>query len=222
MKKLTGLLTTILLLLQATVIAQITDNDGRIYKTVTINSKTWMAENLSVSKFNSGAAIPQAKTKEQWEAAFKAGKPMWCYVNFDPGTEKTYGKLYNYFAVADARKLAPAGWHVSTDEEWTSMINYLGNDDAERKLKNTEGWKTDDFGENGNNESGFSALPAGFITYLGIFGATDRFAHFWTTPVIKDTNKGWSRRLDLGNFVQIARNYDSSAGNGLSVRCVKD
>ena len=212
----------LLTFLHLTGVAQVTDKDGHTYKTVSIASNTWMAENLTVSHFNSGAAIPQAKTEEEWNAGYDNNKPLWCYVNFDPATEKKYGKLYNYHAVKDVRKLAPAGWHVSTDLEWTAVIKALGEDNAEEKLKNNTGWETSSSGENGNNETGFSAMPAGFIAYWGKCLSTDRFACFWTGTNPENSTNGWSYELDFSNAVRIHRTAGASAGNGLSVRCVKD
>ncbi len=202
--------------------AQVKDKDGNTYKTVTIGSKIWMAENLNVSHFNNGDIIKQAKTTEEWENGYKANKPLWCYVNFDASTEKKYGKLYNFFAVNNIKKLAPTGWHVSSDEDWTTMINFLEEDKAVPKLKNTEGWKTSESGMNGTNETGFSAMPAGFMAYWGKFISTDRFANFWSSTVIENKNNGYSRSIDFSNYVRIQRHWDTSAGNGLSVRCVKD
>ena len=58
--------------------AQVTDKDGHTYKIATIASNTWMAENPTVSHFNSGAAIPQAKTEEEWKAGYDNHKPLRC------------------------------------------------------------------------------------------------------------------------------------------------
>lgn len=201
--------------------AQVTDKDGHSYKTVNIASKTWMAENLAVGRFNSGVAIPQAKTAEEWEAAYNNAKPIWCYVNFDPATEKTYGRLYNFHAVKDARKLAPAGWHVATDEEWKNLLDVLG-EDATTKLKNTQGWDKSEFGKNGTNETGFSAMPAGAIMSWGKFVSTGHYANFWSGTAFEGRSSGWAYNFDSGNTVPIYRDGYASAGNGLSVRCVKD
>lgn len=79
-----------------------------------------------------------------------------------------YGKLYNGHAVLDKRGLAPTGWHVATDEEWTNLTNYLGVHQAAKKVKAMKGWT---FGSdsNGSNESGFAALPGGMMMYTGQF-----------------------------------------------------
>ena len=121
------------------------------YKTVTIGTQVWMKENLNVSTFRNGDSIPEAKTEEEWRAAGDAKQPAWCYYDNDPKNGEKYGKLYNWYAVNDSRGLAPAGYHVPTDEEWSVLIGFLG-DDAGKKMKSTSGWKPHEYG-------GFKTCP---------------------------------------------------------------
>ncbi len=109
------------------------------YKTVTIGNQVWMKENLNVSTFRNGDPIPEAKTAEEWQAAGTEKQPAWCYYDNDPKNGVKYGKLYNWYAVNDARGLAPVGYHVPTDEEWSVLIGFLGND-VLKKMKSTSGW----------------------------------------------------------------------------------
>lgn len=109
------------------------------YKTVTIGTQVWMKENLNVSTFRNGDPIPEAKTDEEWKRAGEEGKPAWCYYDNDPKNGTKYGKLYNWYAVNDARGLAPSGYHVPTDEEWRVLIDFLGNE-VEKEMKSTSGW----------------------------------------------------------------------------------
>lgn len=109
------------------------------YKSVKIGTQTWTTENLNVSTFRNGDQIPEAKTKEEWEKAGKEGRPAWCYYENDPKNGAKYGKLYNWYAVNDSRGLAPAGWHIPTDEEWTTLENHLGEDES-KKIRSTSGW----------------------------------------------------------------------------------
>ncbi|MBM3455516.1 MAG: hypothetical protein FJX80_10255, partial [Bacteroidetes bacterium] len=111
------------------------------FKSVKIGAQTWMAENLNVSTFRNGDPIPEAKTNEEWEKAGKEGKPAWCYYENDSKNGAKYGKLYNWYAVNDSRGLAPTGWHIPSDAEWTTLENQLG-DDAGKKMKSTSGWKS--------------------------------------------------------------------------------
>jgi uncharacterized protein (TIGR02145 family) len=110
------------------------------YKTVTIGSQVWMTKNLEVSTFRNGDVIPQATSNAEWEAAGKNKQPAWCYYDSDAKNDVKYGKLYNWYAVNDPRGLAPAGYHVPTDAEWTTLGNFLG-DDAGKKMKSTSGWE---------------------------------------------------------------------------------
>jgi uncharacterized protein (TIGR02145 family) len=124
--------------------------DGKVYKTVKIGEQEWMAENLNVSKFRNGDPIPQAKTFEEWVTAYYDQTPVWCYYNNDSTNEKVYGKLYNYFAVNDPRGIAPNGYHIPSDSEWTILSNFLDGENSSRewnparfiseRLKNTSGW----------------------------------------------------------------------------------
>ena len=110
-------------------------------QTVTIGTQTWTTKNLDVATFRNGDAIPQAKTDEEWEAAGHYKQPAWCYYENNTANGTKYGKLYNWYAVVDSRGLAPAGWHVPTDEEWTVLSTFLGGVDvAGKKMKSTSGW----------------------------------------------------------------------------------
>jgi uncharacterized protein (TIGR02145 family) len=111
------------------------------YKTVTIGAQVWMAANLNVSTFRNGDAIPQVTSDAEWEAAGENKQPAWCYYDNDAKNGTKYGKLYNWYAVNDPRGLAPAGYHVPTDAEWTTLDNFLG-DDAGKKMKSTSGWES--------------------------------------------------------------------------------
>jgi uncharacterized protein (TIGR02145 family) len=109
------------------------------HKSVKIGTQTWMTENLNVERFRNGDLIPQAKTNEEWEQAGNKKQPTWCYYENDPKNGAKYGKLYNWYAVNDPRGLAPAGWHIPSDTEWTTLGDQLG-DEASNKMKSTSGW----------------------------------------------------------------------------------
>jgi hypothetical protein len=98
----------------------LTDIDGNKYKTVKIGNQWWMAENLSVSHYRDGTSIPKVTEETQW-ANLTTG--AWCYYNNDSDLGIIYGKLYNWYAVNDSRGLAPAGWHIPSDAEWTILTN---------------------------------------------------------------------------------------------------
>ena len=105
-------------------------------QSVTIGTQTWTTKNLDVATFRNGDAIPQAKTDKEWQAAGDNKQPAWCYYDNDPKNGTKYGKLYNWYAVNDVRGLAPVGYHIPTDTEWTKLSDYLGGEDyAENKMK---------------------------------------------------------------------------------------
>ena len=121
-------------------VIRVVDNKGPV-KGVAIGTQVWTTKNLDVATFRNGDPIPQAKSYEEWKAAGDNKQPAWCYYDNKAANGTKYGKLYNWYAVNDARGLAPAGWHVPTDEEWTVLSTFLGGDAvAGKKMKSTSGW----------------------------------------------------------------------------------
>jgi len=110
-------------------------------QTVTIGTQEWMTENLDVSTFRNGDSIPEAKTNEEWKRAGELKQPAWCYYDNVPKNGTIYGKLYNWYAVNDARGLVPKGYHVPSDEEWTILTDFLGSD-AGTKMKSMPIYET--------------------------------------------------------------------------------
>jgi uncharacterized protein (TIGR02145 family) len=108
---------------------------------VTIGTQVWMTKNLDVSTFRNGDPIPQAKTEEEWKKAGENRQAAWCYYDNVPANGAKYGKLYNWYAVSDPRGLAPAGYHIPSDAEWTKLEDYLGSD-AGTKMKSKSGWNS--------------------------------------------------------------------------------
>jgi len=186
-------------------------------QTVTIGTQTWTTKNLDVATFRNGEAIPQAKTDEEWKAAGKNKQAAWCYYENNSENGTKYGKLYNWYAVNDARGLAPAGWHIPTVEEWTVLSTFLGGEDvAGEKMKSTSGWNDDG---NGTNSSGFSGLPGGFRFSNGSFGVVGILGYWWSASEY-DGSDAWNR--GLANYDSVLyRNYDGKYF-GFSVRCVRD
>ena len=198
--------------------SQVYDIDSNVYKSVTIGSQEWLAGNLNVSKFRNGDKIPEAKTVEEWKKASAEGTPAWCYFDGDNKNGKVYGKLYNWFAVNDPRGLAPQGWHIPGDEEWTQLIDNLGGEKvAGDKMKTKDEWL---YKQTGTNESGFTGLPGGwresnFCSYIE-FGNSG----YWWSSTENATFGAWYRRL-IYDYPHAFRG-DTNKKSGLSVRCVKD
>ena len=114
------------------------DNTGPI-KTVTIGTQVWMVANLNVSTFRNGVEIPEVQDKDAWDKAGDNKQPAWCYYDKHPKNGVKYGKLYNWYAVVDSNGLCPQGWHVPSDEEWETLVSYLG-ENAGTKMKAKSGW----------------------------------------------------------------------------------
>ena len=184
---------------------------------VTIGTQVWTTKNLDVATFRNGDAIPEAKTNKEWEAAGENKQPAWCYYENNAANGTKYGKLYNWYAVNDARGLAPTGYHIPTDDEWTVLSTYLGGEDvAGKKMKNSSGWN--DSG-NGNNSSGFSGLPGGERFPEGYFYYVGDSGTFWSASD-SDVRQAWYRCLD--NTKSNLYRADPYKNDGFSVRCVRD
>ena len=187
------------------------------FKTVAIGNQVWMAENLDTETFRNGEAIPHAISTDDWVRAGKEGKPAWCWYGNKSERGNRYGRLYNWYAVADPRGLAPEGFHVATDAEWRLTTDYLGGEDAAgTKMKNPSGWVGKG---NGTNESGFSALPGGCRNLYGEFEYEEKAGYWWTLTE-SDDELAWYRVMDQSPWYVYRTNY--SKANGLSVRCLKD
>jgi uncharacterized protein (TIGR02145 family) len=200
----------------------LTDQEGNLYKTIVIGNQEWMAENLKTSIYRNGDAIANVTLGNQW-AGLTTG--AWCYYNNDSQYDCPYGKLYNWYAVADPRKVCPTGWHVPTDAEWSILINHLdpnadggnNNNVAGGKLKSTglQYWISPN--TNATNASGFSSLPAG--GYIGAFFNIGLDSNCWSSSEY-DTNFAWSYRL-LFLYGYADRNNGTKQA-GFSVRCLRD
>ncbi len=193
-------------------------NKAYAQTSVKIGTQEWSSKNLNVATFKNGDAIPEVKSEEEWVKAGEEGKPAWCYYNNNPKNGDKYGKLYNWYAVTDPRGLAPSGWHIPSDAEWTKLTDYLGGKNvAGAKMKSKEGWKENG---NGNNESGFSGLPGGSRIFYGTFGPIGFYGYWWSSTQFS-IDFAWYRYLHYSNGV-VRRNYGFSKKNGFSVRCLRD
>jgi uncharacterized protein (TIGR02145 family) len=189
-------------------------NKNKDVGTVKIGSQTWSIANLNVSTFRNGDTIPEAKTNKEWETAGSTGKPAWCYYNNDPANGPKYGKLYNWYAVNDPRGLAPAGWTVSSDVDWSQVNSFLGGQQAGTKLKSINGWSD---GYYGTNESGFIGLPGGYRVENGAFLNLGSIGTWWSSTENKS-----SSAIDhyLAQSGALGRS-SSPKQRGESVRCLR-
>ncbi len=211
----------------------VTDNDGNTYRTVKIGSQWWMAEDLRTTKYRDSSFIslvPAPPTDTTWKH-YTTG----AYCNNTDPAGHILGRFYNYYAVADPRGIAPAGWHIPSDAEWKTLEEHLG---MSANVADNTGWRGTHEGEKlkvvkgtingwsdyGNvwttNESGFSALAGGCRMFDGSWGTPGQYSTgFWWT-ISTNGNNAWYRYLDYKN-ANIFRYYGLKT-YGFSVRCVKD
>ena len=185
--------------------------------TVTIGNQQWMRENLDVLTYRNGDIIPQVTDPTAW-AALTTG--AWCYYNNDVANGAIYGKLYNWYAVNDPRGLAPTGWHVPSDAEWTTLETTLGGAavaGGKMKTTGTTSWTTPNTGA--TNESGFAGLPGGYRNYNGSFFSVGSSGYWWSSSE-NGTVDAWYRYLGY-NVGGITRSNDYKL-SGCSVRCLRD
>lgn len=194
----------------------VTDIEGNDYKIITIGSQIWMAENLKTTKYNNGSSIPHVTKAKSWN---NISTPAYCWYNNKETCKDAYGALYNWYTV-NSGMLCPAGWHVPTDAEWTTLTDHMeGASVAGKKLKESGSGHWINPNAETTNESGFSALPGGYRDSGAFNGAGEE--------------GGWWSSTEYGSDYALARSMKSSENNvdlryndikqtGFSVRCKKN
>jgi uncharacterized protein (TIGR02145 family) len=209
----------------------VTDIDGNIYHTIIIGTQVWLVENLKATHYRNGDPITNVTVDQQW---FNLSTPAYCDYENSPGNSTIYGRIYNYFAVEDSRKIAPAGWHVPTDAEWTTLTDYLitngfgyygSGPTIAKSMAAKSGWATSaQAGTVGNdqasnNSSGFSALPGGGrFTSGGFFDVGSQT--YWWSSTLNDPLAGLCRSIYSAGSA-CGRGFYNKV-RGLSVRCISD
>jgi uncharacterized protein (TIGR02145 family) len=208
------------------------DIDGNNYPVVKIGNQIWMKENLKVTKYNDGTAIPLDASGgsggnasgQTWLGLTTGARTVYAH---DNNNLTTYGYLYNWYAASgivtsggsSTKNICPTGWHVPTDAEWTTLTTYLGGEGvAGGKMKETGTtlWNADTDATNG---SGFSARPGGFRSFSGSFLYSRDIAIFLSATEY-DVGIAWNRLLFSGDG-RVERDLEYKR-SGLSVRCLKD
>jgi len=234
-KKLLMVFTGIILFLSGSAASKaqtIADIDGNVYKTVTIGTQTWMAENLKTTKYNDSTSIPLvADTMVVIIVGRRPARvPLWmvvgsgayCWYNNNLTAYKNvYGALYNRNAV-NSKMLCPTGWYVPGIDEWTILTNYLGDSVAGGKLKenDTTHWHSPNTAA--TNESGFTALPGGYRDGNGVYQDIGYQGVFWSSTIYyaggraPRTNKYVSISCDSSSV-----EYAKGSPGGFSVRCIR-
>jgi uncharacterized protein (TIGR02145 family) len=219
MKSKSILIAIVFLFIAGNLIAQGTDQDGNSFNTTSIGSQVWMTVNLHVSHFRNGDTIPEIEDSTAWTQASIDGKPAWCYYWGDDAEGQIYGKLYNWFAVNDPRGLAPVGWHIPSDREWTDLTTYLGGEAiAGTKMKDT-GSGYGGFNYNGTNESRFKGYLSGMRSNKGSFRFLGQAGSWWSSSEY-ETENALFRMLAYDD--SSASRMNGAKGCGISIRCLKD
>ena len=203
------------------------DQDGNIYKTISIGTQVWMAENLKASHYQNGDTISVVTDDATWLGLSNGAN---CWYNNDSSTyDCPYGRLYNWYAVTDARNVCPVGWHVPSDPEWNTLIGYLDpayyqnvsgtqSNSAGGKIKitGTQYWSAPNVAD---NATGLSGMPGGFRYGNGSFSLIGSNGSWWSSTQ-SNTFIAWFRYV-YGGSAGVSRGTNSKA-YGYSVRCVKD
>ncbi len=201
-----------------------TDIDGNTYTSIIINGQEWMQQNLAVTKYRNGDPIPTGLGNTTWQNTTNGAYAIY---NNDAANNTLYGKLYNWYAVNDSRGVCPTGWHVPSDVEWSTFINYLdpnanGGDSfpnlAGGKMKATTGWNSPNTGA--TNESGFTGLPGGDRGSIGGAYNYDGILGNWWSSTENDSVNAWYRELNY--YESIVGRVSTNKLYGCSVRCVRD
>jgi uncharacterized protein (TIGR02145 family) len=203
-----------------------TTNAVAVLPSVTIATQVWQSSNLDVTTYRDGTLIPHVTDPTQWSNLTTGA---WCYYNNDPANGAIYGKLYNWYAVAGIHDndpnthnkiLAPEGWHIPTDAEWTTLTTFLGGESVaggKMKATGTSPWWSPNTGA--TNSSGFTGLPAGCRYYHETFYYIGMFGYWWSSSEVDTPSASFrTLRFDYGN----AYRYSANKRDGFSVRCLRD
>ena len=196
-----------------------TDQDGNVYASVTIGSQVWTVENLKTTRYSNGDLIGTTVPDTLNISSEFMPKYQWAYDGIESNVA-AYGRLYTWWAVNDSRKICPAGWHVPSDEEWTTLSTYLGGDSiAGGKLKKTGTiyWIPPNRGA--TNEAGFKALPGGYNSAYGTYFSLGITGYWWTSSGISDI---FAYYRAIGYSSGYLDNGEIFTNAGLSVRCLHD
>jgi len=212
-----------------------TDGESNSYKTVTIGTQTWMAENLKVTKYNDGTTIPNVTDNTTW-GNLTTGAVCTYNNTTNADSIRTYGRLYNWYAIGTG-KLCPTGWHVPSDVEWSTLGDYLNANGYDydgsttdlaiaKSMASNTGWLSSTIagapGNNPstNNKSGFSALPGGGRDNSGAFYDIG-YAGYWWSSTEDNPMFAVYRILSDGGSI-LSRFADNAKIRGLSIRCMRD
>lgn len=197
------------------------DVDGNVYDIVTIGKQRWLKQNLRASHYRDGSLISEIEDSSRWANIFNANSklPAWCYYNGESENNLPYGKLYNWWAIADSRQLCPMGWHIFSDSELSQLSDYLGGDSisGEHLKADTLWWDHKHF--SADNSSAFTGLPAGGRDPNGTYFNINYNGYFWTATQSNNTDAENCYLTYLYPYILYNKTNKSY---GFSVRCIED
>jgi uncharacterized protein (TIGR02145 family) len=210
-------------------ITPLTDIEGNIYNTVRIGDQVWIRENLKTTRYNDNTEIPVVTDNVTWISLITPAC-SWYMFNESDGNNN-YGVLYNWYTV-NTGKLCPTGWHVPNEDEWKTLVEYVGGEyyaGGRLKEQGTGHWTNPNYGA--SDFYGFTALPGGFRTGLnaGSFRAMGYLGRWWVST--DSANPWWDSADPVSRWARCRTIFFDSAEvilgmglktNGYSVRCVKD
>jgi len=222
--------------------------NAQIINGIKIGTQVWSDKNLDVIVFQNGEKILEAKTYLEWKKACGSKQPAWCYYKFSPLNGAKYGKLYNWFAIVDSRKIAPSGWEIPAYSDFEVLENTI-KDPSNKiineqvynspitvgyKLKSKTDWKVyQSQNGNGSDQYNFNALPGGYVWLANVsktgyvegidFLGKGEETYFWT----KDSDNfnyhlsnGWFSS-EISGFVPPSASFCCKETFGYYVRCIK-
>ena len=175
----------------------VTDIDGNVYETVLIGEQRFMMPNLIVEHFQNGNEIPNVTDNADWSSL---STPAFSFYDDDEENSGTYGYLYNRYAITDDRKIFPEGWHVPSNDDWQTLVDYLdGNEITGGTLKAIGTLEEGDGlwyapNEGATNEVGFTAIPGGYRRNDGNYFDMGYISNFWSSTQIHE-NAMWIRAM---------------------------
>jgi|GEM_PF-2615721 len=205
---------------------------GVNYKTVWIDGRNWLAENLRTTKYRDDSDITTGLTPTLWNENTSGAYTVYPHsmiggLNSDAEVLNAYGALYNHYAVTSSKGLCPAGWHVSTEAEINSLINYGGGAEiAGGKLKSMRTAPTahprwDSPNTAANDHYGFSALPGGFFAgQTNEYGGLGLYGYWWCQT--SGTDPDFGRVFLIGYDAAWAISGQVQRSIGFPVRCIRN
>jgi uncharacterized protein (TIGR02145 family) len=208
--------------------------DGYTYAVTAIGDDCWFAENLRTTVFANGEPIPD--DGGGWSSSSPMVGVFGNALNCDSDSPQNYcalpeedvvaayGRLYNWYAVDDARGLCPTGWHVPSDGEWNALANHVEAngypDDPALGLMSQSGWVNG----SGTDAFNFGALPAGKRTSGGADDFEGVLGQWWTSNLFVFGNQALYCGVDGSGSSPVFQGpgVSQSTGAGLSIRCVQD